>query len=57
MGEQHKECQECGWRGPASELDETDHPSSGQTHIFCPDCGGVNIKDLNPDEKGEASES
>jgi hypothetical protein len=57
MGEQHKECQSCGWRGPAAELDETKDASTGKTHIFCPDCGGVDIEDLNPDEKGETSES
>ena len=57
MSEQHKECQECGWRGPASELDETDDPSGGGTHIFCPDCGGVNIKDLDADKNGVASDS
>ena len=50
MGEYQKECQECGWRGPAAELDETDHDSSGETQIFCPDCGGSDIHDLNPDE-------
>jgi len=51
MSEQRTECQECGWRGTAAELDETDVPSGGQTHIFCPDCGAANIKDLNPDAK------
>ncbi len=57
MGEQHKECLDCGWRGPAGELDETNDASAGKTHIFCPDCGGTDFDDLNPDEKGEASES
>ncbi len=57
MSEQQKECQDCGWRGAAAELDQSDDASSGQTHIFCPDCGGLNIKALNPDEKGETSES
>ena len=55
MSEQRKECQECGWRGTAAELDETGDPSSGQTHIFCPNCGGVKIRDLNADEEGAAS--
>ena len=50
MGEYPKECQECGWRGPAAELDETNDDSSGQTQIFCPDCGGSDIQDLNPAE-------
>ena len=49
MGEQQKECLECGWRGAATELDETHEASSGKTQIFCPDCGGQNIEDLNPD--------
>ena len=57
MGEQRKECRDCGWRGAVEELDKTADPSSGQTHIFCPDCGGVDIRDLNSDEKGEVSES
>jgi hypothetical protein len=57
MNEQQKECHDCGWRGTAAELDEADDPSGDRTHIFCPDCGGVDIKDLNPDEKGQASES
>ncbi|MGD9044627.1 MAG: hypothetical protein PVG06_12985 [Desulfobacterales bacterium] len=51
MGEHQKECRECGWRGAAAELDETDQASSGKTQIFCPDCGGQNIEDLTPDEK------
>ena len=50
MGDYQKECQECGWRGPVAELDETDKDSSGQTQIFCPNCGGGDIQDLNPDE-------
>ena len=50
MGEHHKECQECGWRGPAAELDETKDEAGGQTQIFCPDCGGTDIQNLNPDE-------
>jgi predicted RNA-binding Zn-ribbon protein involved in translation (DUF1610 family) len=57
MGEQHKECQECGWRGPAAELDEANDESTGKTFIFCPDCGGVDIQDLNPDENQQAPES
>ena len=57
MGEQQKECLECGWRGSAAELDETDQTSSGKTQIFCPDCGGQNIEDLNPDVQGQTSES
>ena len=51
MGEHHKECQECGWRGPAAELDETNDVSSGKTQIFCPDCGGEDFDDLNPGEQ------
>jgi predicted RNA-binding Zn-ribbon protein involved in translation (DUF1610 family) len=50
MGEYQKECQECGWRGKAAELDETNDDSSGQTQIFCPDCGGIDIQNLNPEE-------
>lgn len=57
MGEQKKECQDCGWRGPADQLDETKDTSTGDTHIFCPDCGGTAIEDLNPDEKAGTSES
>lgn len=50
MSEHQKECQECGWRGPAAELEAAGDDAGGQTQIFCPDCGGVDIKDLNPDE-------
>jgi predicted RNA-binding Zn-ribbon protein involved in translation (DUF1610 family) len=50
MGEHQKECQECGWRGLTAELDETNDGASGQAQIFCPDCGGIDIQDLNPDE-------
>ena len=57
MGKHHTECQECGWRGSAAELDETNDASSGKTQIFCPDCGGEDFDDLNPDEKGRAPES
>ena len=56
MAEHQKECQECGWRGMAAELDEANDTSSGITHIFCPDCGGSDIKDLNPDEKEKVPE-
>jgi hypothetical protein len=50
MIDHEKECQECGWRGMAAELDAAGDGASGQTQSFCPDCGGVDIKDLNPDE-------
>ena len=50
MSEHQKECQECGWRGTAAKLDVASDNGSGQTQLFCPDCGGVDIKDLNPDE-------
>ncbi len=50
MGEYQKECQECGWRGLDAELDETNDESSGHAQNFCPDCGGIDIQDLNPDE-------
>ena len=50
MGEYQKECQECGWRGLTAELDETNDDASGQTQIFCPDCGSIDIQDLNPAE-------
>ena len=57
MGEHQKECLECGWRGLAAELDETDQATIGETQIFCPDCGGQDFEDLNPDEKQQTSES
>jgi len=57
MGEHQKECQECGWRGAATELDETNDTSSGKTQIFCPDCGGEDLEDLNPDAQEQTSES
>jgi predicted RNA-binding Zn-ribbon protein involved in translation (DUF1610 family) len=50
MGENQKECQECGWRGLTAELDEANADASGQTQIFCPDCGGIDVQDLNPAE-------
>jgi hypothetical protein len=51
MGENHKKCQDCGWRETAAEQDQTADDSGGQTHIFCLDCGGMDIIDLNPDDK------
>ena len=57
MDAQQKECLDCGWRGPAEELDETNDASGGDSHIFCPDCGGTDIGDLNPDEKEENSDT
>ena len=48
-GEHQKECQECGWRGSPFELDETKADASGETQIFCPNCGGIDIQDLKPD--------
>lgn len=56
MGEHQKECLDCGLRGPAAELDETDDATTGKTQIFCPDCGGKEIEDLNPDEKEQTTE-
>ncbi len=56
MGERHKECQECGWQGSADELDETSDASTGKTQSFCPDCGGKDFEDLNPDENEQTSE-
>ena len=50
MSEKHKECQECGWRGTVDELDAAGDEASDQAQIFCPNCGGMDIKDLNPDE-------
>ena len=57
MGEHQKECQECGWRGRTADLDETNDPSTGETQIFCPNCGGKEFEDLNPDEKEQAPET
>ena len=57
MSENQKECQDCGWRGTAAELDQTADESGKQTHIFCPDCGGTDIKGLVPDEKEADPES
>ncbi len=51
MNEEHKECQECGWRGKAAELDETTDEPTGKTHAFCPNCGGTDIADLSADQK------
>lgn len=57
MDENQKECRDCGWRGMDGELDRTDDGSGSQTRIFCPDCGGTDIKDLNPDEEEAGPES
>ena len=57
MGEHHKECQECGWRGSSAELDETSDAPTGKTQNFCPDCGGKDFEDLNPGEQEQAPES
>ena len=57
MSENQKECQDCGWRGLAAELDQTADESGSQTHIFCPDCGSTDINNLNPDENEVAPES
>jgi hypothetical protein len=57
MGQLQKECLDCGWRGRADELDESREESGGKKHIFCPDCGGVDIEDLSPDEMDETPES
>jgi predicted RNA-binding Zn-ribbon protein involved in translation (DUF1610 family) len=57
MGEQQKECRECGWRGSAAELDETGDASTGKTHIFCPACGGVAIEDVKPGEKEKGAQA
>ncbi|MDH3883686.1 MAG: hypothetical protein OET63_05695 [Desulfobacterales bacterium] len=57
MGEHQKECRECGWQGSAAELDQTNDASTGKTQIFCPDCGGKDFEDLNPDAKTQAPES
>jgi predicted RNA-binding Zn-ribbon protein involved in translation (DUF1610 family) len=51
MSGKEKECQECGWRGAASELDESTDEASGQTHKFCPECGSAEIKELNPERE------
>lgn len=56
MDEHHKECQECGWQGSAADLDETNDASTGKTQLFCPNCGGKDFDDLNPDEKGQTLE-
>ena len=50
MEKNQKECLECGWRGLVAELDETSEDSSSETQIFCPDCGGVDIQDLKPEQ-------
>ena len=49
MSEHQKECEECGWRGPVAELDETNDDAGGPNQIFCPNCGGIDIRDLKPD--------
>jgi hypothetical protein len=50
MSEHQRECQECGWRGTADELDADGDDVSGQTQIFCPNCGGMDVIDMNSDE-------
>ena len=57
MEKNQKECLECGWRGLVAELDETSEDSSGETQIFCPDCGGVDIQDLKPEQSKRPPES
>ncbi len=57
MRENHKECQDCGWRGMNEELDRTDEGADHQTHIFCPDCGGTDIIDLSSNGKKASPES
>jgi len=46
MAEQEIECQECGWRGPKSDLDskagQQEEPAPG----FCPECGGTQFTDV-----------
>jgi hypothetical protein len=49
MSDNHKECQDCGWRGIAGELDQTDKGSDEELHTFCPECGGLDIKDFSPE--------
>jgi DnaJ-class molecular chaperone len=50
MNENHKECQDCGWRGNDAQLDRTDKGPDNQSHIFCPDCGGTAVIDQKPDD-------
>lgn len=48
MRDNHKECQDCGWRGMDGELDRAADGPGDQTHTFCPECGGADIVDLAP---------
>jgi Zn finger protein HypA/HybF involved in hydrogenase expression len=53
MGEHQIECNECGWRGMASELERGTDESRGETLTFCPDCGGTDFQNT-ADKKDEA---
>jgi hypothetical protein len=50
MSDNHKECQDCDWRRMAGELNQTDDGSDKLVRTFCPECGGLDIKDFSTEE-------
>ena len=50
MAEYEIECNECGWRGQKSALDQQTDASSGKTLTFCPDCGGSDFESVTEKE-------
>jgi predicted nucleic acid-binding Zn-ribbon protein len=51
MADYEIECNECGWRGMESALDNHADESGGEdVFSFCPDCGGTDFENVAEQE-------
>ena len=55
MADYEIECNECGWQGPESDLENQSVDSGEETLKFCPDCGGSDFEKVTQKEEQDSS--
>ena len=55
MADYELECNECGWQGRESALENQTVESGSETFNFCPDCGGSDFEKVAEKEEQDSS--
>ena len=55
MADYELECNECGWQGRESALENQTVESGEETLTFCPDCGGSDFENVSEKEEQDSS--
>ena len=55
MADHELECNECGWQGRESALENQTVESGEETFNFCPDCGGSDFGEVTEKEEKNSS--